>query len=117
MRSRRTGEVKPQLPYRAINSAEPERSGDIGARESAGTYNAPKRYKEREVAEMPKKASGEFNQNQYINDFMKKNYDRINLTVPAGKKAIIAERAASKGKSTNAYINDLIDKDLEKTEE
>lgn len=66
---------------------------------------------------MPRKPSGEFNQSQYINDFMKKNYDRINLTVPAGKKAVIAERAASKGKSTNAYINDLIDADLERAEE
>ncbi len=36
---------------------------------------------------MPRKPSGEFNQSQYINDFMKKNYDRINLTVPAGKKS------------------------------
>ena len=32
---------------------------------------------------MPRKASGEFNQNQYINDFIKEKYDRINLTVPA----------------------------------
>lgn len=61
---------------------------------------------------MPRKPSGEFNQSQYINDFMKKNYDRINLTVPAGKKAVIAAQAAGRGQSTNAYINELIDRDL-----
>lgn len=61
---------------------------------------------------MPRKASGEFNQNRYINDFIKEKYDRINLTVSAGKKAVIAARAAEKGQSTNAYINGLIDRDL-----
>jgi uncharacterized protein YgfB (UPF0149 family) len=62
---------------------------------------------------MARKASGEFNQNQYINDYIKEKYDRINLTVPAGKKAIIADRAAAVGKSVNAYLNGLIDTDLE----
>lgn len=66
---------------------------------------------------MPRKASGEFNQNQYINDFIKEKYDRINLTVPAGKKAVIAARATEKGQSTNAYINALIDADLEQQKE
>lgn len=63
---------------------------------------------------MSRKPSGEFNQNQYINDFIKEKYDRINLLVPAGKKAVIAAWAAEKGQSTNAYINALIDEDLKK---
>jgi hypothetical protein len=63
---------------------------------------------------MSRKPSGEFNQNQYINDFIKEKYDRINLLVPAGKKAVIAKRAAEKEQSTNAYINALIDEDLKK---
>lgn len=62
---------------------------------------------------MPKKASGEFNQSKYINDFIKENYDKFNLKMPKGKKAIVAARAAEKGKSMSAYINDLIDADLE----
>lgn len=65
---------------------------------------------------MARKASGKFDQNQYINDYIKEKYDRINLTVPAGKKAIISDRAAAAGKSVNAYINGLIDSDLEKSE-
>lgn len=63
---------------------------------------------------MPKKASGEFNQNQYINDFIKERYDRINLTVPAGMKATIKSWAAAEGKSVNEYINGLINEDLKK---
>ena len=65
---------------------------------------------------MARKASGKSDQNQYINDYIKEKYDRINLTVPAGKKAIISDRAAAAGKSVNAYINGLIDSDLEKSE-
>lgn len=61
---------------------------------------------------MPRKPSGEFNQNQYINDFIKENYDKFNLKMPKGKKAIVAAHAAAKGKSMSAYINDLIDADL-----
>lgn len=63
---------------------------------------------------MPKKASGEFNQSQYINEFIKQNYDMFNLKMPKGKKAVVAERAAQKGQSISAYINELIDEDLKK---
>ena len=63
---------------------------------------------------MARKASGEFNQSKYINDFIKEKYDRINLTVPAGMKATIKSWAAQEGKSVNEYINGLIVQDLEK---
>ena len=54
----------------------------------------------------------EFNQTEYVNDFIRKKYDRINLLIPAGNKEIIKSRAAKKGKSVNQYLNDLIDDDL-----
>ncbi len=57
----------------------------------------------------------EFNQIEYINNYIKKKYDRINLVVPAGNKQVIKSRAEQKGKSVNQYINDLIDEDLKKT--
>ena len=61
---------------------------------------------------------GEFNQSKYINDFVKQNYDRLNIQVPKGKKAVIEVHWKAKGyKSLNAYINDLIDKDMERTGE
>lgn len=54
----------------------------------------------------------EFNQIEYINNYIKKKYDRINLLIPAGNKEIIKSRAAKKGKSVNQYLNDLIEDDL-----
>ena len=54
----------------------------------------------------------EFNQTEYVNDFNRKKYDRINLMITAGNKEIIKSRAAKKGKSVNQYLNDLIEDDL-----
>ena len=42
-----------------------------------------------------------FNQFSYQNDFISKNYDRVNLTVPKGKKEKIREAAKAEGKSVN----------------
>ena len=42
------------------------------------------------------------------------NYDRIEITVPKGDKAKIQAHAESLGKSTNAYIVDLINEDMKK---
>lgn len=54
----------------------------------------------------------EFNQTEYVNEFIRKKYDRINLLIPAGNKEIIKRKVAQKGKSVNQYINELIDTDL-----
>jgi len=50
-----------------------------------------------------------FNQFSYQNDFISKNYDRVNLTVPKGKKEKIKEAAKAEGKSVNEFINAAID--------
>lgn len=42
--------------------------------------------------------------------YNKKAYDRIDLIVPKGKREAIKRFAAAKGKSTNRFINDAIDK-------
>ena len=44
-----------------------------------------------------------------VNKYMKENYDRINLTMPKGKKEIVQAHAESKGESVNAFINRAID--------
>lgn len=54
----------------------------------------------------------EFNQIAYQNDYIKEKYDRINLTVPKGRKEEIKKKAAAVGKSVNEYINSLIDNDM-----
>ena len=46
---------------------------------------------------------------KYNNEFIKKAYDRINLTVPKGKKEVIQSAAKASGESVNAYINKAID--------
>lgn len=49
----------------------------------------------------------------YKNHHKATHYDRIELAVPKGMKAIIKNLAADKGMSVNAYIQDLIRKDQE----
>lgn len=68
----------------------------------------------RKENKMPKKASGDFNKNKYINDYIKEKYDRINLMVPMGTKSVIKSWASAEGKSINEYVNNLITADLEK---
>lgn len=45
--------------------------------------------------------------------FIKENRDRLELLLPKGKKEEYRAFAATKGKSLNAYIIDLIEKDME----
>ena len=44
----------------------------------------------------------------YQNQWISQTYDRINLTVPKGKKEIIQEHAAENNESVNAFINRAI---------
>lgn len=41
---------------------------------------------------------------KYNNEFNKKAYDRINLTIPKGQKEAIQAAANARGESVNAYI-------------
>lgn len=41
-------------------------------------------------------------------------YERLNITVKAGEKEKIKQRAEELGKSINAYITDLIYEDMKK---
>lgn len=47
-------------------------------------------------------------QQKAVNKYMAKAYDRINLTVPKGSKAIVQEHAAAQGESVNGFINRAI---------
>lgn len=48
------------------------------------------------------------------NEWIAKVYDRINLTVPKGRKAELQAIAERRGQSVNGFINGLIDKALER---
>lgn len=56
---------------------------------------------------------GEFNATKYKNDFNKTAYDRVSINFPKGQKEIIEEYWKARGyKSLNAYVNDLIKRDM-----
>lgn len=50
----------------------------------------------------------------YRNQWISKVYDRINLTVPKGKKELIQAQAQKSGESVNAFINRAIDETIER---
>ena len=53
-------------------------------------------------------------QSEYDNQYAKENYDRIIVQVKKGKKELIKNYAKNKGyESVNAYINTLIERDME----
>lgn len=47
-------------------------------------------------------------QAKYVNKYMNKMYDRINFTVPKGKKEIIQKYADSRGESVNGMLWRLV---------
>lgn len=56
---------------------------------------------------------GEFDQTKYINNFIKEKYDTFKVQVPKGQKAVIETHWKKKGyKSLNAYVNELIRRDM-----
>ncbi len=53
----------------------------------------------------------------YNNDFIAKAYDRINLTVPKGRKDEIKSHAERHSESVNGFINRAIDETIERDKE
>lgn len=54
-----------------------------------------------------------FEQFKYQNQYNKEKYDRCIFNVPKGQKVIIEEHWRKRGyKSLNAYVVDLIEKDM-----
>lgn len=51
----------------------------------------------------------DFDASKYRNDFIKQTYDRVNLTMPKGKKEQVKVAAATAGMSVNEFINAAID--------
>lgn len=62
---------------------------------------------------MPK-TTKEFNQIKYQHEYNKKNYDRIEISVPKGQKIVIKETAKAAGQSVNEYINQAINERMER---
>lgn len=48
-------------------------------------------------------------QQKAVHKYVKSNYDRMELTVPKGKKEQIKAYAAQNGETVNGFLNRLID--------
>ncbi|MCC8121708.1 MAG: hypothetical protein LIO42_06980 [Oscillospiraceae bacterium] len=55
-----------------------------------------------------------FNKTAYQNAWISDKLDRINLTVPKGRKDIIKAHAQAQGESVNGFINRAIDNQMER---
>lgn len=51
---------------------------------------------------------------EYRNGWIAEKLDRVNLTMPKGKKDAIKAHAEAQGESVNAYINKAIDQRIER---
>jgi hypothetical protein len=52
-----------------------------------------------------------------VNRYIKKNYDRIEITAPKGRKDTIKDHAAQQGESVNAFINRAINETIARDNE
>lgn len=59
-----------------------------------------------------KKKGEPFDQVKYQNDYIRENYDRINLAFPKGEKAAIKEAARKEGVSMSEYILAAVDEKM-----
>ena len=56
-------------------------------------------------------------QQKAVHKYVKTNYDRMELTVPKGQKAIIKAHAEDRGESVNGFINRAIDQQIKRDKE
>lgn len=54
---------------------------------------------------------------EYRNKWISEKLDRVNLTMPKGKKEVIQTHATKQGQSVNAYINAAIDEKMARDQE
>ena len=51
-------------------------------------------------------------QQKAVNKYMRANYDRVNLTLPKGRKEEVRTHAEQHGESVNAFISRAIDETI-----
>lgn len=47
-----------------------------------------------------------------VNKYVKNNYDRINVTMPKGRREVLKAHAEAQGESVNGFINRAIDETM-----
>lgn len=56
-------------------------------------------------------------QQKAVNKYMKENYDRVNLTLPKGRKDEIKAHAEERSESVNAFISRAIDETMQRDQQ
>ena len=51
---------------------------------------------------------------EWQNNYISRTYDRVNLTLPKGKKESLQSHAAARGESLNGFVNRAIDEAIER---
>lgn len=59
----------------------------------------------------------ETNKNKYKNEWIAEKLDRVNLTMPKGRRDELKDHAAARGESVNAFINRAITETMERDRE
>lgn len=54
---------------------------------------------------------------KWQNDYISRSYDRVNLTMPKGRKDEVKAHADTRGESLNAFINRAIDSQIQRDNE
>ena len=49
-----------------------------------------------------------------VSKYVRENYDRVELTIPKGKKADLQDHAAGRGESLNGFVNRAVDEAVER---
>ncbi len=66
---------------------------------------------------MPEESKISKAQQKAVHKYVKNNYDRIDITIPKGRKAEIKAHASAHGESVNAFINRAIDETMSRDNE
>jgi len=90
-----------------------ERSLRIREKEYLDTFSAEQLYNYR-TTPVPSHRIKRPTSAASINKYIAKVYDRINLTVPKGKKETIQTHAEAQGESVNGFINRAIDEAIDR---
>lgn len=53
-------------------------------------------------------------QQRAVHKYVKENYDRLDISMPKGKKSVIKAHAEAQGESVNAFINRAIDETMQR---
>lgn len=54
---------------------------------------------------------------KWQNEYIARTYDRVNLTMPKGKKDVVQSHAEGRKESVNGFINRAIDEQMKRDQE